>query len=64
MFSPVLEPENIRAMSLPHTVISYHVNWPTKARVIDPKAARIKPMRAHGIEVSSRNLKRGSTISG
>ena len=42
--SPVLDPKNIKAISLfhalPQTVRSYHVNQPTQARIIDPEPAR------------------------
>ena len=40
--SSILERKNIRARSLPHVVISYHVNQPTQARMVDPKAIRNK----------------------
>jgi len=38
--SPILGPRNIRAISLFHVVISYHVNQPTQARTIDPEPVR------------------------
>ena len=39
MYSAVLELKKMRAISLPQTVMSCHVSWPTQARVNDPKAA-------------------------
>ncbi len=38
MASLVLEPKNMKAISLPHVVMSYHVNQPTHSRIIDPEA--------------------------
>ncbi len=35
----------MRAISLPHVVTSYHINQPTQARIIDPKAIRNKLAR-------------------
>ncbi len=40
MASPVLEPKNIRAISLSHVVVSYHTSQPTQIIIVDPKAVR------------------------
>jgi len=45
MASPVLEPKNIRTMSLSHEVMSYHVNQPIQVRINDPKAIKNKPTK-------------------
>jgi hypothetical protein len=41
--SPVLEAKKIKARFLFHVVVSYHVNQPTQARMIDPRVAVTKP---------------------
>ena len=40
----------MRAISLPHTLTSCHINQPTQARIADPEAVRIRPARLTRVE--------------
>ena len=51
MASPALDPKKMRAIFLPHEAISYHVNQPTQARVINPEATSTKPATSGNIRL-------------